>query len=85
MHNGRNRDGVAKNAEEIALLKKIARELEQKSKHDEQRVSDMNVAIENLNMNVSLTNRNVANMLEDCKFLSQFHFYPLSMSTFRPN
>ena len=59
---------MAKNAEEIALLKKITKELEQKSHHDEQRVSDLNVAIENLNMNVSMNNRNVANMLEDCKY-----------------
>ena len=63
----RNRDGVAKNAEEIALLKKIAKELEKKSGFDETRVDDMSVRIENLQMNISLQNRTVMGCIEDRK------------------
>lgn len=63
----RNRDGVQKNAEEIERLKKICKDLESKSTEDERKVSDMNVNIENLTMNVSLNNRTVQGLLEDRK------------------
>ena len=63
----RNRDGVLKNAEEIERLKKICKDLEAKSTEDERKVSDLNVNIENLTMNVSLNNRTVQGLLEDRK------------------
>ena len=42
------------NADEIARLKMIANELDGKSQEDEKKVSDLNVTVENLHMNVSL-------------------------------
>ena len=63
----RNKDGVAKNAEEIALLKKMLHELDARGQSDEKRLSEMNVNIENLNMNVSLQNRTVLGLVEDRK------------------
>lgn len=38
---------------------KIAKDLEDKSKDDEDKIHEMNVAIENLTMNFSLRNRGV--------------------------
>ena len=66
----RNSTGVAKNAEEIANLKKMVQELNEKSQEDEKRVSDMNVTVENLNMNVSLQHRTVLGLVEDRKLIS---------------
>ena len=63
----RNRDGVAKNTADIELLKKICKELEQKSQIEETKVSDMNVNIENLIMNVSLQHRETSSIIEDRK------------------
>ena len=64
----RNKDGVAKNADDIAMLKKIAKELEVKNVADENRVDDMNVRVENLNMNVTLQHRTVMGCVEDRKY-----------------
>ena len=64
----RNAAGVAENAEEIAKLKKMAKELEQKSINEESRVSEQGVTIENLHMNFSLFQRTTGDTLEDCKF-----------------
>lgn len=50
----KNSAGVAKNAEDIDELRKMIKELNLKSNDDENRVHDMNVSVENLNMNVSL-------------------------------
>ena len=58
---------MAANAKEIELLKKMVHELDVKSQEDEKRVSDMNVNIENLHMNVSFHNRTVQGQLEDRK------------------
>ena len=63
----RNSTGVAKNAEDIANLKKMVQELNEKSQADEKRVSEMNVNVENLNMNVSLQHRTVIGLIEDRK------------------
>ena len=63
----RNTEGVAKNADDIAKLMKMARELSEKSQIDEKRVSDMNVNVENLHMNVSLQHRTVIGLVEDRK------------------
>ena len=65
----RNKTDIGKNAEEIALLKKMIKELEEKSQEDETRVSNMNVNVENLNMNVSLQHRTVLGLVEDRKFI----------------
>ena len=58
---------MAKNAEELALLKKMLHELDARGQSDEKRLSEMNVNIENLNMNVSLQNRTVLGLVEDRK------------------
>lgn len=50
----KNSAGVAKNADDIDELRKMIKELNLKSNDDENRVHDMNVSVENLNMNVSL-------------------------------
>ena len=63
----RNKDGVAKNAADIAHLMKMCKELENKSIDDEKRVSENNVNIENLQMNVSMQNRTSINLIEDRK------------------
>ncbi len=67
----RNKEGVAKNAADIAHLLKMAKELENKSTEDEMKVSENNVTIENLTMNVAMQNRTVVNMMEDRKCLHQ--------------
>lgn len=64
----RNKDGVAKNAEDIALLKKIAKELEAKANFDENRIDDNSVRIENINMNMTLQHRTVMGCVEDRKY-----------------
>ena len=46
----------------------MAKELEKKSTEDEMKVSDNNVTIENLTMNVAMQNRTVVNMMEDRKY-----------------
>lgn len=63
----RNATGVAKNADDIANLKRMVQELCEKSQEDEKRVSDMNVNVENLNMNVSMQHRTVLGLVEDRK------------------
>ena len=65
----RNKEGVAKNAADIAHLMRMAKELENKSTEDEMKVSENNVTIENLTMNVAMQNRTVVNMMEDRKCL----------------
>ena len=57
------------NADEIARLKMIAGELDTKSQEDEKKVSDLNVTVENLHMNVSLQHRTVIGLVEDRKLL----------------
>ena len=63
----RNKTNIGKNADEIAHLKKMIKELEEKSSEDETKVSGMNVSIENLNMNVSMQHRTVLGLVEDRK------------------
>ena len=65
----RNSTGVQKNADDIAKLRAIVKELEAKSQHDEGRVRDMNLHVENLHMNVSLQHRTVMGLVEDRKCL----------------
>ena len=65
----RNKEGVQTNADEIARLKMIASELDSKSQEDEKKVSDLNVTVENLHMNVSLQHRTVIGLVEDRKLL----------------
>lgn len=45
----------------------MVKELNEKSQVDEKRVSEMNVNVENLNMNVSLQHRTVLGLVEDRK------------------
>ena len=58
---------MAKNKEEIDNLKRMVKELNEKSQVDEKRVSEMNVNVENLNMNVSMQHRTVIGLVEDRK------------------
>lgn len=51
----------------------MVKDLEAKSQDDESRVSDMNVNVENLNMNVSLQHRTVLGLVEDHKELIDRH------------
>ena len=63
----RNKEGVAKNSDEIEKLKKICKELEQKTINNDNKISDMNVEMENLNMNIKLSMRELSDNLEDRK------------------
>ena len=72
----RNREGVAKNADEIAMLKKISKELDDKSVADEKRTDDLNVRVENLHMNVTLQHRTVMGCVEDRKCRATFFLTP---------
>lgn len=49
-----NSKNIATNADDIALLKKICKELESKSILDEEKISENHINVENLHMNVSL-------------------------------
>jgi len=71
---GQNAEGVAKNAEEIARLKKVSNELDVRGQEDEKRVSELNVTVENLNMNVSMQHRTVIAQVEDRKSFIHIHF-----------
>ena len=48
-----NATAVQKNAADIANLMAMVKELEAKSLHDENRVNEMNVNLENMNINMS--------------------------------
>ena len=63
----RNKDGVAKNAEDIALLKKMCHELEQKTIEDEKLISELNINVTNLSMNEKLHYREACDNYEDRK------------------
>ena len=63
----RNQKGVTANRDEIEQLKRIVKDLDAKSQEDENRVREMNVNVENLNMNVSLQHRTVLGLVEDRK------------------
>ena len=63
----RNQKGVTANRDDIEQLKRIVKDLDAKSQEDENRVREMNVNVENLNMNVSLQHRTVLGLVEDRK------------------
>ena len=63
----RNSKGVSKNADDIAQIQRMIKDLDSKSQDDENRVREMNVNVENLNMNVSLQHRTVIGLVEDRK------------------
>ena len=52
----------------------MIKDLDCKSQDDENRVRDLNVNVENLNMNVSLQHRTVIGLVEDRKLLLSFSF-----------
>ena len=60
---------------------RMAKELENKSTEDEMKVSENNVTIENLTMNVAMQNRTVVNMMEDRKY-TYFNMISLNFSSF---
>ena len=70
----KNSEGVATNADEIAKLKKISNELDVRGQEDEKRVSELNVTVENLTMNVSMQHRTIIGLVEDRKLPRQFHY-----------
>ena len=74
----RNTSGVAKNTEDIALMKKMISELEKKSLIDEKRVNDLNVTVENVSMNLSIQHRTVINLIEDRKSTPHQNRFPQS-------
>ena len=74
----RNTSGVAKNTEDIALMKKMISELEKKSLIDEKRVNDLNVTVENVSMNLSMQHRTVINLIEDRKSTLHQNCFPQS-------
>ena len=49
------------------MLKKMSNELDIRGQEDEKRVSELNVTVENLNMNVSMNHRTVLEHVEDRK------------------
>ena len=67
MRLNRNSKGVSKNADDIAHIQRMLKDLDCKSQDDENRVRDLNVNVENLNMNVSLQHRTVIGLVEDRK------------------
>ena len=67
----RNKQGVADNAKEIDLLKKMVKELEQKTIEDEKMISELNVNVTNLTMNEKLHYREAQDNHEERKL----HFY----------
>ena len=63
----RNKQGVADNAKEIDLLKKMVKELEQKTIEDEKMISELNVNVTNLTMNEKLHYREAQDNHEERK------------------
>ena len=57
----------------------MIKDLDSKSQDDENRVREMNVNVENLNMNVSLQHRTVLGLVEDRKWISQYFVSVSSM------
>lgn len=55
------------------MLKKTAHELDVRGLEDEKRVSELNVTVENLNMNVSMQHRTVIGLIEDHKEIIDRH------------
>jgi hypothetical protein len=49
------------------MLKKICKELEQKTINNDNKISDMNVEMENMNMNMKLSMREINDSMEDRK------------------
>ena len=74
MRLNRNSKGVSKNADDIAQIQRMIKDLDSKSQDDENRVREMNVNVENLNMNVSLQHRTVIGLVEDRKLLLSISF-----------
>lgn len=57
----RNKTGVANNAEEIEKLKRICKDLEEKSNYIEDKASENQTNIESCNLNMSMGFKNVHN------------------------
>ena len=67
-------DWSSKNAYEIAQMMATVKEQEAKSQHYENRVRNLNVNVENLNMYASLQHRTSLGLFKDHKCLfSPFH------------
>lgn len=65
---------MAKNANEIEMLKKMCKELENKTIEDEQKISELHVDINNLSMNQKLHHRQAEDNHEDCKLHFLYSF-----------
>lgn len=61
----RNKENIGKNADDIAMLKKICKELEQKSLQEEEKLSALHIEVENIQMNMSLNHRTVIQITDD--------------------
>ena len=62
-----------RNADDIAQLKKICKDLENMNIEEEKKISENHVTIENLTMNLSLHQRTITGLVEDRKFLYSYH------------
>ena len=63
--NYRNKNNIAKNTEDIELLKAIVKELEQKSVEQDEAVSDLKATTESTSINVSLNHRTFMEKCDD--------------------
>ena len=61
----RNKNNIAKNTEDIELLKAIVKELEQKSVEQDESVSDLKATTESTSINVSLNHRTFMEKCDD--------------------
>ena len=63
--NYRNKNNIAKNTDDIELLKAIVKELEQKSVEQDESVSDLKATTESTSINVSLNHRTFMEKCDD--------------------
>ena len=66
----RNKQGVAQNKVDIEQLKLICKELEEKSCHIDEHISEFKANLETTTINISLNNRIFTNTTEDRKWFS---------------
>ena len=64
---------MAKNTEDIELLKQMVKELEQKSNETEEQCSDLKATTESCNINIALNHRQVTEVHEDYKEIIDRH------------
>lgn len=68
----RNKEGVAKNADEIEKLKAMAKQLEDKTIEHDDKISGLGTDLENIGMNMSLMRREFDEKLDDRKLQTTY-------------